>query len=340
MKALGVSSPRYRSGVAHAVALATIVAGCAGSPSPRPPAHSAPKPTQPTPSNQTDEFGKPPLASAAPDAPFPAIAHVRLSNDLELRVIPRKEYPLLEVRLAVFSGSASDGAQIGVAALTGELLKVGGAGSWSGPTLIERAESLGSSIDVLTSRDSTQIGMAVTTADFERALELIAAVARSPRFAAPEFAKLKQRELQRVKSAATASAEWAGSMALYRELFRTPGAAHPYAHFDATPDQLKKLTLPSCKAWYQTNVTPANATLVIVGDVDTTHAQAAAERWFAAWEGSRAPTPAFETPSLPTERTVWLVDRPHSDQSQVYVAGFGPERPVRVGPLQRPPIKF
>jgi zinc protease len=324
MRSQPIGSQRCPSGLVCAAALLTIVTSCAGPAATRVPGRSAPNPAPTTSRGPTDDFGKPPLANAAPDATFPTIEHVRLSNGLELRVIPRKAYPLLEARLVVFSGSASDGAQIGVAAMTAELLKVGGAGAWSGPKLIERAESLGSSLDIATGRDSTQISMDVTTADFDRALELMAAVARMPRFAAPEFAKLKQREVQRLKSEAIASAEWAGVMALYRQLFQTPQAAHPYAHVDASPNQLQKVTLPSCKAWYQRNVTPKNATLVVIGDVDTATARAAAEHWFYGWEGSRPPAPVFETPAPPTERMVWLVDRPGSEQSQIYVAGFGP----------------
>jgi zinc protease len=324
MKADDLGSKKCLSVVVCAAAISMLTASCAGSPTPRAPARSAAKGAPAARVASTAEFGSPPLADAVPDVAFPAITHVKLASGLELSIVPRPNYPLLEARLVVLSGTASDQDEIGVSALTGELLKVGGAGSWTGPALIERAESLGSSLDVETGRDSTQISMAVTTPDFERALELIAAVVRTPRFAAPEFAKLKQRELERLKSEATASAEWGGSMALYRELFRTRNAAHPYAHFDTTPVQLQKLTLPSCKAWYRTHITPANATLVIVGDVDAVAARAAAERWFAGWEGPRPTAPAFETPSLPSQRTVWLVDRPHSEQSQVYVAGLGP----------------
>jgi predicted Zn-dependent peptidase len=311
--------------VMQAATLAAAVVGCAGSPTRELAGSSLSRPTDTAPTPPQDEFGRPPLASAAPEAPFPNITHAKLSNGHEQRVVPRKNYPLLEARLVVFSGSASDGAQTGVAALTGELLKVGGAGSWSGPRLIRRAESLGSNLEVETGRDSTQISMAVTTGDFDRALELIAAVVQAPRFSAPEFVKLKQRELERLKSLATASAEWAGSMALYRQLFRGQVAPHPYSHFEPTASELQKLALPSCMTWYRRNVTPKNATLVIVGDVEAADAQAGAQRWFAGWEGSRPPATTFEAPSRATERTVWIVDRPHSEQSQVYVAGLGPE---------------
>lgn len=272
-----------------------------------------------------DPLASPPPATAAPDVPFPAINHDKLDNGLELRVVSRTNYPIIELRLVLFSGTASDDKEPGVAGLTGEFLKAGGAGRWDGKQLVERAESLGSRLEIETGRDSTQISMAITTSDFDAALDLLGAVVQNPRFSPNEFEKLKQRELDRVKSAAKASASWAGSMVLYKQLFAARDGAHPYSHFDATPSELTKISLDDCKHWYRTNVTPENATLVVAGDVDRATVQLAAKRVFSAWTGARPKPPVFE-PTLTPGRAVWLVDRPGSAQSQIFVGGFGPER--------------
>ena len=314
-------------------ALTLAVFGCAAAPpAAKPPvaavAPVAPKPVEPP----ADPLATPPPAGIAKDAKFPTINHSRLDNGLELRVVTRKTYPIIELRLVLFSGVASDGAEPGVASIAGELLKAGGAGQWNAADLAQRAESLGASIDVVTERDSTRITMAVTTADLDAALDLLGAVAQKPRFAPIEFDKLKQRELERVRNSAKASAGWAASMVLYRELFDLPTAVHPYAHYDAKPSELDKLTLASCKRWYQTNVTPENATLVVAGDVDAATAEAAAKRVFSGWKGAKPSGQTYNNPLPQEERTVWLVDRPHSAQSQIYVAGLGPERSTTAWP--------
>ena len=322
-----MSSCAWR-GVARFVALHSFTlaaVACAATPPPASPAPVVSAPPAP-PAPLADPLSTPPPAGIVADKKFPAISHSKLDNGLELRVVTRKNYPIIELRLVLFSGVASDGKEPGVAAVAGELLKAGGAGAWNAADLAERAESLGSSIDVVTERDSTRITMAVTTADLDAALDLIGAVAQKPRFAPVEFDKLKQRELERVRNSAKASAGWAASMVLYRELFDLPTAIHPYAHYDAKPSELSKLTLASCRRWYQSNVTPRNATLVIAGDVEPATAEAAAKRVFANWKGEKPNDLTFNTPVAPNERTVWLVDRPHSAQSQIYVAGLGPER--------------
>ena len=318
------SSVRF---VTRFVAQGTLALAAIGCAAPAPPAKAPPVATAtPTPEPPADPLATPPPAGVAVDKKFPAISHSRLDNGLELRVVTRKNYPIIELRLVLFSGIASDGNEPGVAQVTGELLKVGGAGPWNAADLLEHAESLGSSIDVVTDRDSTRITMAVTTADLDAALDLMGAIAQKPRFAPVEFDKLKQRELERTRNAAKASAGWAASMVLYRELFDLPTAVHPYAHYDAKPSELAKLALASCKRWYQTNVTPQNATLVVAGDVDPATAEAAAKRVFSSWKGEKPNRQTYNTPLPQAESTVWLVDRPHSAQSQIYVAGLGPER--------------
>ncbi len=278
------------------------------------------------PAAAADPMARVPAPSPGPDTPFPEIFHERLNNGLELRVVPRHDHPVLQLILQIGSGAATDGAEPGVAALAAELLKAGGAGAWNAAALTERAESLGSSLDVVTGRDSTRVSMAVTNADFASALELIGAVVQAPRFTASEFDKLKQRELDRVRDESRSSPEWAGSMLLYRKLFQTAAGVHPYARFDALPSELQSLTQASCQRWYRSQVTPANATLIVAGDIDAEQAKSATEHVFANWKGARPEPPRFDPLVAQSERVVWVVDRPGSAQSQLYVAGLGPER--------------
>src|SRR4051794_21897123 len=148
-------SPRSLTYFASVSAL-LLAASCAAPPPPaKAPVANAAPPAPAPPAPAADPLASPPPASAAADKPFPTITHARLDNGLEVRVVTRKNYPIIELRLVVFSGVASDGAEPGVAAIAGELLKAGGAGPWTTAELAERAESLGASVEVSTGRDST-----------------------------------------------------------------------------------------------------------------------------------------------------------------------------------------
>lgn len=273
-----------------------------------------------------DPLSKPPPAGITPDAPFPTIHHAELATGLEVRTVERHNLPIVELRLVMLSGSASDGDKPGVAVVAGELLKAGGAGPWDARQLLEHAESLGANLSVVTDRDSTTVSISVTTKNLQPALDVIAALVQKPRFAPVEFTKLRQREIERVSSLSRTDPGWIASMVMFRELYELPTGVHPYARFDTTAADLAKLTLEDCRAWYRTHVTPRNATLVIAGDVTPDTARAAAERAFGAWKGGTPPRPSYTAPVLPKQRTIFVVDRPESPQSQIFVVTLGPER--------------
>jgi zinc protease len=308
--------------------LACSLLACSAAPAPGPTA--APQPSvavvEPSPAAPKDPLAEPPASGVTPNAAFPSIARRTLSSGLELAVVSRKTLPIVELRLLFRSGTASDGAKPGVAAVAGELTKAGGAGPWNSEALLERAESLGADLSVLTDRDATRISIGVTTGDLEPALEILSAVSMKPRFDAKEFGKLRTREIERAQASAKSSAGYAAAMILYRELFDVPTAIHPYSRYDALPSELQKLTLADCKVWHKQHMTPRNAVLIAAGDVDPDALAQAAEKAFGGWRGEKPEAPTFSEPVPETERHLYLVDRPGSGQSQVLVGRLGPQR--------------
>jgi predicted Zn-dependent peptidase len=301
-----------------------LALSCAPKPAAAPaPAPSAAPLAAPEAKPAASDTIEPPTSGISPSAPFPSITHRDLENGLGLRIVERHVHPIVELRLVVRSGSASDGEHPGLAAVAGELLKAGGAGGMNPEQLVRRAEALGADLDVTTDRDSTRIALGVTSGDFEKALDILAAVATKPAFAPVEFNKLRAREIERVKSAARGSAAWAASMVLYRELFEIPTAIHPYSRFDAQPAELEKLTLESCRQWHKANFVPANASLVVVGDISPDRVEAAAKKAFGDWKSQPAPNLSVGTPFPPQRQEVFVVDRPGAAQSQIYVGLLG-----------------
>jgi predicted Zn-dependent peptidase len=308
------------------LSLAFLLAACGGKTSvpATSPGASAPPPAPVA--APKDPLAQPPAAGITPHAPFPPIAHRELPNGLGLGVLARSSIPVIELRLVIFSGQASDGEHAGLAAITGEFLKAGGAGKWSSRELVERAEGLGRTVSVATDRDATTISIGVTKGDLDAALEILAALVMKPRFLPVEFNKLKTREIDRVKSSALSDPRWLASMALYRELFELPTSVHPYARYDALPAELEAITLADTKRWHSTHVTPENAALFVAGDVDVATVEQAVTRALGAWKGKAPEKQSFNTPHSAGALELFVVDRPGSTQSQVYVGVLGPER--------------
>lgn len=312
------------------LALGAWLPACAAqapAPAPRAP---APAPLAPLPSAapvaSADPLSEPPTSPVRPTTPFPTIVHRHLSGGLELAIVPRPGFPVVELRLVVLSGQAADGDLPGLAALTGKLLKDGGAGPWTSRELAEKTEGLGAHLSIATDRDSTRIGLGATSGDLDAALDILSAVAERPRFAPAEFDKLRQREIDRVKDRARTSPGWLASMVLYRELYEMPVGVHPYARYDALPDEMAALKLEHVKRWYKEHVTPENAVLIVSGDVTPDDFEKSAERAFGKWHGAKPPALSFSDARGPNGRKILVVDRPGSTQSQVFVGALGPER--------------
>ncbi len=269
----------------------------------------------------------PPPAAPAPPWSFPQIHDQTLDNGLQLKVVPRATLPLVELRVVIFSGQASDGKRPGLALLAGEMLKVGGTAKWTSQQLLEQVESLGSRLEVYTARDATTLTMHVTRDQVETALELLAKVVQQPQFRQDEFRKLKRREIDRVRSLARSDAEWAANMALFREFYASAGEQpHPYAHYDATEKQLDAIGLWEVKNWYRSHFTPGNAVLVAAGAVQPEALQELAQQSFGKWRGG--PAPKLEFPKLEPQDglRILLVDRPKSPQAEVALVMAGPPR--------------
>jgi zinc protease len=92
------------------------------------------------------------------------------------------------------------------------------------------------------------------------------------------------------------------------------------------PSELDRLSPAICKGWFREFVTPRNAHLSLVGDLASANSRGAIERHFARWSG---PEVRGFNPSVPeglSHFEIFVVDRPSSTQSDIFLALLGPNR--------------
>jgi predicted Zn-dependent peptidase len=268
----------------------------------------------------------PPVASTGGIRPFPAVHSDVLGNEMKLDVIERRSMPIVHVSLLVASGHAKDGNRPGAARVLAQLLESGGAGPWSSARLREIVDGLGSSLEIVTTRDSMRWSLAVTSDKLPIALDILAALAQKPHFDRAEFKKLKDRELERVRSLARTSGSWLAQYWLHRELYQQAIGIHPYASVDVLPSELERLTLEDCRSFFRSELVPSNARLLVVGDVGPDMLRRESERTFGKWTGKPPGELSLTEPHQPERMKVFVLDRPGSAQSDVQVGLFGPAR--------------
>jgi zinc protease len=298
--------------------LAAVLActACAGS---APPPLSAPIPVQP----ETWRSAVPaPGPRSQLDYPVPATR--ALDNGLKLWVV-RRPARVVSVSLVVRHGASSvPPGKSGLAALTARLMTES-TEARDPFELAEAVESLGTNLEHDAGRDYSAIRLGVLSSDLDPALDLIAEVARRPRFAANELERVRSEWLDGL-IAERQSPQRLASLAALRLLLGEPHGAP----VSGSVSDVQKLGVAEISAHHRRSWQPRFATLVLVGDVDPEHARVSAERALGSWQNDgstpEARVPPVSPPEVARQPRVVLVDRPGSVQSALFAAQRFPRR--------------
>ncbi|MBV6432467.1 MAG: putative zinc protease [Bryobacteraceae bacterium] len=263
---------------------------------------------------QTLDRTKPP--ETPPLAPYklPASAESKLPNGLGVVLVEDRRFPLVTLRVAFHAGSRFDPpGRSGVAETVAGLLKAG-TPSRTARRIAEELAAIGGSLSAAESPDSLIVSGSVLSENTPKLLDLAADIVRNADFPPGEIALRKQNRIQELaierSQASTLAAE-----KLRAVVFGT----HPYARSLPTPEAIKAITREDLLKFRETLLTPANATLILVGDIPPRQQTLDLIRArFASWPGKPVPpAPGGEFPK--PRRSITLIDRPGSAQADILI---------------------
>jgi predicted Zn-dependent peptidase len=95
-----------------------------------------------------------------------------------------------------------------------------------------------------------------------------------------------------------------------------------------TAETIRAFTVEDLRAFYTTMFRPANAALLVVGDVTADAVLPMIEKNFGAWKaaGAKPAQPKFPTVPARSGRAIYLVDKPNAPQSQIRIGSIGVPR--------------
>ncbi len=250
----------------------------------------------------------------------PVIQTATLDNGLELYLVEKHELPLVEIRLNVMRGWASDPVdKPGTAALTADLLDEGTAGM-DALEISETVESLGARLNTGSFFDGSFVSLNVLKSQVKPGLDLMSKVALKPTFPEAEFERIRQSYLGRQQQESRQPRQ----QALKEFQKRIFGEGHPYAQpfsGSGTRESLAALTRDELAAFHETYFKPGNAAIVVVGDLDLNQAVAAVSKAFGNWAPGVSPAPDVPpVPSYDGPRII-VIDKPGAEQSFI-VGGY------------------
>jgi zinc protease len=260
-----------------------------------------------------------PAPGPAPAASFPEYKDITLPNGLRVFFIQDDRRPMVTFRLLIKSGTSSDGAKPGTASLAASML-IRGTAKRSAQNFALESEKLGSLIDAKAGPDATALIASSLNKYASPVLDLLSDAVRNPAFGEDQLDKLRRLALSGLEAQKQQPAAL-----LSKLVSKLVYGAHPYGQV-SSPESVKSISRTDLVEFHKLHFHPNNATLAIVGDVAQADVLALVEKFFGSWEKAEVPLPP--QPALPAlkSRTVHLVDRPGSVQSNIAVCRVGPPR--------------
>lgn len=252
---------------------------------------------------------KMPTPGPAPEINLKEPQSFELKNGLKVMVVENKKLPRVSIQLTIDNPPVLEGDKAGVSSLTGSLM---GKGSKN----ISK-DDFNEEIDFLGARMSfgSQSAYASSLSKyFPRMMELMADAAINPNFTEEEFNKEKDKLITGLKTEEKDVAAIASRV--QRAL--AYGKNHPYGEF-TTEETVNNVKLTDVLQFYRKYFVPANAYLIIIGDVTFKDAKKLAEEYFTPWTKAVPPSFSFSDPRDVQFTQINFVDMPNAVQSEIAV---------------------
>lgn len=216
-----------------------------------------------------------------------------LPSGLTVTAVRRSTVPLAEVRLRI----PLPGLTPARTALLAQTLLAGTDGR-SGDDLTSQLDLLGGYLAVAADGDQLVVSGNALTGCLDDLLGLLAEVLTGAAYPGPELARQRHRLAVQARAAGSQPA-----FAVLRALNQRIYGAHPYVGQSPDPGQILAVTRDEVVRLHRDRIRPAQASLIIAGDVEPEAALDSAGRALAGWAGARPARPCPRCPRCPRNPT-------------------------------------
>ncbi len=260
-----------------------------------------------------------PQPAALSAAPLPSAKTFKLANGLTVYLVESHALPVVSAHLQLRSGSAADPAHLpGLAGFTVSMLDEG-TKKRDALGIARELETLGAQMGSNTVSDGSALFVQSLRHNIDKALDVMSDIVLDPAFPANEIERVRndrRTAVMQEKDSPIQTAMRVTTACLF-------GASHPYGHVPLGTEQaIVTATRHDLVKFYESSFGPANAALVLAGDITEPEAKKLAEKSFGAWKGTGAPIPPPPAGTRIPERVV-IVDKPGAPQTQILLAQQG-----------------
>lgn len=258
------------------------------------------------------------------DVPSAEKLKEQLDNQTPVYISEDRLLPLISVR-AYFKGGQymEPEDKAGLADLTGEVWRTGGAGDLDPNALDEEIDFLAASISTSVGPVTGSISLNLLAKDLDRGLELMMDVLLRPQFDQSRLDKAKEDFLASMKrrnddTSDIESREW--NRLIY-------GEDHWLNHLP-TQGSIGGITREDLIAFHQRITNPANMIIAVAGDFDRASMLAKLNATFGKLEAREEALPAIPQPAAQPAPGIYIVNKEDVNQGRVSIGHIGLKQPV------------
>jgi predicted Zn-dependent peptidase len=261
----------------------------------------------------------PPLSFEVPDADA---LRFELSDGTPVYALPDRSFPLVSMRIWFRGGQYLEPTgKEGLAAVTGEAWRSGGAGDLTAQEFDEELDFLAAIVSTSIGDTSGSVSLNVLSKDLDHAMALVMDLLTKPRFQGDRVARAKDDALQAMK---TRNDDTAGIE--YREWRRLIYGDDFWMNRLATKISIESITPDDCKAMVASMVRSGNLIVSVSGDFDRDEMKALLEKTVGTLPALESPIPPVPQPTHTPKPGVYAIDKEDVNQGRVRIGQLGFER--------------
>jgi len=249
---------------------------------------------------------------------MPDYQRVQLDNGMVLYLAEDHELPLVNMRATIDVGSIYEpDDKVGLASMTGTVMRSGGTATRSGDEIDELVEARGMSVETWVGQTDGGAAVSALSEDTQTGLDLLADILRNPAFPEDKIKLVKEQQ----KAGISRRNDDPMSIARREAMVAVFGKGHPLARYPEY-STIAAVTRQDMVDFHNTWFHPDRMDMVVTGDFQTQDKIDRITKAFAGWAKATTALPADpEIPDLP--RTVNVVDKDDLTQTTVIMGHKG-----------------
>jgi len=218
---------------------------------------------------------------------------VVLENGMVVYLLEDHELPLVTITATMRTGGWLDPAdKIGLAAMTGAVMRTGGGGGLSAEQVDDELEHMAGELSIGIGRQSGSASLDVLSKDLSRGLEIFAGLIRRPTF---DPARLELAKLQAIEGIRRRQ-DNPGSIVSREFAKLLYGPEHPTAR-ESSINSIKRLTRDDLMAFHRSTIHPNGMILGVTGDFKKAELLTSLRKVFGDWD--QGSVPELKIPDVP-----------------------------------------